>query len=167
MSTLSLTNSSSPVIVPSGQTTQILWSANAALNYGLRRTTLQGTYFHGVTGGAGVLAGSVSDIVGGTLNRQVTRLTGISLTTGYSRNTGLSLTPGTTTSAVLNQTYNYWFEGANLAHTIGHSVNVTLGYQFQYQNSNASFCVVAPCGLNYTTHQVTLDMSFRPKLIPF
>jgi hypothetical protein len=50
---------------------------------------------------------------------------------------------------------------------IGHSINVVLGYEFQYQNSNASFCVVAPCALNYTTHEVSLDVNFRPKLIPF
>lgn len=68
---------------------------------------------------------------------------------------------------MLSQTYDYWFEGASLSHTVGHSIGIALAYEFQYQNSNASFCVVAPCGLNYTTHEVSLDMNFHPKLIPF
>lgn len=167
-SNLPLTNQTgSTVIAPTGQTTEFLWTATSAITYNLRRTSLQASYSHGVTGGSGVLAGAVSDSATGTLSRQMSRVTGVNLTGGYSRNKGLSITPGTTAATASSQTFDYWFGGASLTHTMGRSFNVALGYQLQYQTSNQTFCVVAPCATSFTVHEVSLDFSFRPPLIPF
>jgi hypothetical protein len=166
-STLPITSSSGAVTTATTQSTSLLWTASVALNYQVRRGSFVATYYHGVNGGSGVLAGSVSDNVAGTWTRQLTRLTNLAILGGYSRNTGIALTPNTGLTTVPSQTYNYWFGGANVRHSFGGVFGVTLGYQGQFQNSNAAFCVVAPCTANYETNEIFVDFNFRPRLIPF
>jgi hypothetical protein len=168
ISTLPLTTSAASTTSTPTKSTQFLWTASSAVTYQLkRRTTLQATFDHGVTGGSGVLAGAVADAAMGTLSHQMSRATTLAFSGGYSRNSGLALTPGSAELVASNQTYDYWFGGANWTHRIGGSINLMLGYQLQYQNSNAAFCVTTPCTSSFTTHDIFLDLQFRPRLIPF
>ena len=172
LSTIPLTSSSASTVATPTNTIQFEWTASLGLTYQLRqRTSLQATYSHGVTGGSGVLAGAVSDSAAGSLSHQLTKATTLGFSGGYSRNSGLALTPGLieteTETGASNQTYDYWYGGVGLTRRIGRSINLLLGYQLQYQNSNASFCVTTPCGSSYTTHDIYLDLQFRPKFIPF
>jgi hypothetical protein len=166
-STQPITGSSGVTTTTTSETTDLLWTANAALTYQARRGSLTVTYSHGVTGGSGVLAGAVSDNLTGTWSRQLTRMTTLSFTGGYSRNKGIALTPGTGITSAPYQSYNYWFGGATIAHRFSNSLGVSFGYTGQFQNSNAVFCVVAPCTTNYTSNQIIFDLNFRPRLIPF
>jgi len=166
-STLPITSSTGAITTTTAQTTDLLWTATAAVTYQVRRGSLVGTYYHGVTGGAGVLAGSVYNNATGTWNRSLTRLTSVAVSGGYSRNTGIAITPTTGITTVPSQAYNYWFGGFNMAHTFNGALGITAGYQGQYQTSNAVFCVVAPCTTSYTVNQVFFDLSFHPRLIPF
>src|SRR5579862_2108307 len=52
---------------PTGYMTQIYASINAAVQYQLKRASLSAAYNHGITGGSGVLAGSVTDTFTGTV----------------------------------------------------------------------------------------------------
>jgi hypothetical protein len=156
---------SAPIIVigKGGNTTQFFWDVNAGLIYQLRRTALNLGYMHGVTGGSGVLAGAVTDGVSGSASRQLSQRVNAGWTIGYSRNTGLAVTSATTL-ATANQTYDYWYSGVNFTRNFGRSMNLTLGYQVQYQNSNTSFCVSSQtCKTTYLNHQIFLDLGWHPR----
>lgn len=153
------------------ETNQLLWNANLDLKYQLRKAQLEANYLHGVTGGSGVLAGSVSDSISGTASRQLTRNMNAQLVVGYSRNTGLTLlgqpitgvvsTPGVTLGS--NQTYNYWFTGVNLTRRWGPFLTVNGGYQAQYQNSNATSCLTSPCSTSFLSHQFYFGVGWHPR----
>lgn len=149
-----------------GSTNNLYWSLNTSLLYQMGRTGLAASYSHGVSGGSGVLAGSLGDFVTGSVSRQLTRTLSGNWNFGYSRNSGLaaSLVPGTTPSS---QTYDYWFTGAHLSRPWGRSLSMYLDYQLQYQNSNSSFCVGAACGLSYVRNLITIGVSWRKQPIPF
>jgi hypothetical protein len=151
---------------PGSSGTQVYGSFGALLQYRLQRTGLTAAYNHGVSGGSGVLAGSVADNVTGTVNRQVSRTFNVGWNAGYSRNRGLAI-QGTTTS---NQTYDYWFTGVNVSHPLGRALNVFLNYQLQYQNTNTSICTgTAACGTgtSLTRNQITFGVGWHKQPIPF
>jgi hypothetical protein len=145
---------------------QIFWDASSSLTYQLERAQLQGSYYHGVTGGSGVLAGAQTDNVSGSASRQLTpNLNGV-FTIGYSRNEGLAVTP-TSTLASSGQTYDYWFGGVNFGRTFGRSTRLQIGYQVNYQTSSAAFCVTTPCSTTFLLHQVFLSLGWNPRPIAF
>ncbi|HXJ17812.1 MAG TPA: hypothetical protein VNM68_11540, partial [Candidatus Polarisedimenticolia bacterium] len=65
--------------------TQIYWFLSTALQYQERRVGLGLAYTHQVTGGSGVLAGSVGDTVTGSVTRQMSRTFSSGITAGYAR----------------------------------------------------------------------------------
>ena len=83
------------------QDRQFFWNLYTTLTYQWRRTGLQLGYNHSVTGGSGVLAGSLTDNASLSATRQLTRRLNGALTGGYSRNEGVAVTP---TSAVTGTT---------------------------------------------------------------
>jgi hypothetical protein len=145
-------------------TTQVYGSFNANLQYQLQRGSLSASYNHGVTGGSGVLAGSVADNVTGTVARQFSRTFSGGWNVGYSRNHGLSVS-GTTAASI--QTFDYWFTGFNLSHPWGRSLVLNLSYQLQYQNSNAPVCTGPGCGTSITRNQISFGLGWRHQPISF
>lgn len=141
--------------------TQIDWSLNTAIQYQMQRIGLGLSYNHGVSGGSGVLAGAIGDTVSGSITRQMSHTFTSGITAGYARNYGLTV--GTTPAS---QTYNYWFAGANLSHPFGRSLGLTLSYQMQYQDSNATFCVGPTCGVKLMRHLISIGLGWhdRPRL---
>lgn len=149
--------------VTTGNTTQLSWTANAQLNYQLRRTQFLATYGHGVTAGSGVLAGSVTDIVSGLATRQLSRHLSAGWTIGYSRNTGQGVTTSVSVSPAQGFNYNYFFSGVNLTRTWGRSMNVFAGYQIQYQNTSSVPCILAPCNTSFVNHQIYAGLGWNPR----
>ena len=147
-------------------TTLVDWSLSTALSYGFERGGVGVSYNHGVGGGAGVLAGSESDTVTGTANRQFTRLISASLNVGYARNKGLSIGELTSTAAT-NQAFDYWFAGVNFTRPVGRTLSLLANYQLQYQNSNAGFCVGATCGQSVVRHVVSVGIGWHDHPITF
>jgi hypothetical protein len=131
-----------------GSSNQLLWSLNTSLNYQLERTQFFATYSHGVTGGSGVLAGAIGDTVLGSVSHQIARTLTGDVDLGYARNKGLAV--AIANLPVLNGTFDYWTAGGHLTHPWGRTLQLILGYQFQYQNSNAPFCSGSNCGASYT-----------------
>lgn len=137
---------------------------NSALQYQLRRATLAASYNHSVTGGSGVLAGSLTDNVSGSVSRTISRTFSGSWNVGYSRNKGLAVNGPVTA----NQIYDYWFTGFSLAHPIGRSLNLSLSYQLQYQTSNATICTPgAVCPTSVTRNTISFGLGWRKPPIPF
>jgi hypothetical protein len=165
-SNIPISNSSGvPVTTgPSTNATQLFWYLNVNLTYQLRRNlALSGSYSHGVTGGSGVLAGSLTDTVSGNMSRRLTRNMNVAWGTGYSRNSGLALTsPPSTTVQATNQTYNYFYSSVNLSRALGRSAALTVGYQVEYQNSNSLFCITVPCTTSFVRNDITFSLGWRP-----
>jgi hypothetical protein len=156
-------SSTSPVLIgtPSGKTRQFFWNLSLSANYSLRRTSLELSYDHGVTGGSGVLAGALTDNVLGRASRQLTRTMNGAWNIGYSRNKGDAITL-ISPSIYSGQTYDYWFTGVSVTRKLGRAMNLFLSYQVNYQNSNSSFCVTATCGNTYLQNQISLTLGWHP-----
>ena len=148
---------------PPGSTTSLYWSVNTALQYQINRTELGLNYNHGVTGGSGVLNGSVTDIVTGSASRQVSRTFSSGISGGYSRNQGIAITSETPS----NQTFDYWFGGANFAHPVGRSLGLSLSYQLQYQDSNSAFCIGPTCGTSVIRHLISVSVGWHERPLLF
>lgn len=142
---------------------QIYWSVNTAVHYQMQRASLGLSYTRGISGGSGVLAGSVSDAVSGNATRQLSRTTNGSLNFGFAHNSGLSVAASTP----VNQSYGYWFGGANLSRPWGRTLNLSLSYQLQYQDSNSTFCIGPTCGTNVMRHVITFGLGWRARPIGF
>jgi len=145
------------------KTRDIFGDVNVSATYQLRRAVLGLYYDHGVSGGSGVLAGAVTDNLSVNGTRQISRATTGTLTGGYSRNKGPAL--ATTFTSLTNQTYNYWFAGANLSRSWGRSMNVSMIYQLQYQDSNSQFCITLPCGTSFVHHVISFELGWHPRSI--
>jgi len=143
--------------------TQVFWSLNTELQWQPNRNSLSLSYNHGEGGGSGLLAGSLSDIVTGSVRRKVSKAFSSGITTGYSRNEGVAIT-GTTTS---NQTYDYWFAGASFAHPMGRALGLTFSYQMQYQTSNSTFCIGPTCGSDVIRHMISIGVGWHERPLLF
>ncbi len=155
-----------PVVSGGSGTTsssEVTWSLASSLTYDLKRGSLKLSYAHGVSGGSGVLAGSISDTVTGTVSRQLSRTVNFGINGGYSRNKALAITG----LSVLNQNYNYWFGGANLNRPWGRSLNLFVSYQVQYQTSNARFCLGANCSTSFVRHLISAGFSWQSRPMLF
>ncbi len=148
---------------PNGYMTQIYASISTALQYQLKRASISGAYNHSITGGSGVLAGAVTDNFTGSIGEQVSRALYVAWNIGYSRNRGIQVA-GTSTA---NQTFDYWFTGVNVSHTLGRAMNVFLNYQLQYQNNGASICTGPGCAASVTVNQITFGFGWHKQPIPF
>ena len=115
---------------------QLYWTLNSSLKYQLRRAMVAANYYHGVTGGSGLLAGAETDIASGSLNEQISRTFNASISAGFSRNRGFAITTGAPP-----QTYDYWFGGVNLTRSFGRNLDIFGNYQLQYQNGNINGCI--------------------------
>jgi hypothetical protein len=140
----------------------LYWSLNSSLSYQLRRASLSANYNHGVTGGSGLLAGAETDIVSGSVTKQVTRTFNLSWNSGYSRNKGFAL--GTTATS---QTYGYWFTGVNVTHPFGRSLDAFMNYQLQYQNTDDNGCVGTGCSTSVIRNQIAFGVNLHKQPIPF
>jgi len=142
-----------------GSTNELLWSLSTTLSYQLERTGFFASYFHGVTGGSGVLAGAIGDTVQGKVSRQLTRTLTGDVEVGYARNTGLEVALPNFPS--LNGTFDYWNAGGHLTHPIGRTFQLIMGYQFQYQNSDVTFCQGTNCAGSYSRNLISVGLAWR------
>ncbi|MGH7486217.1 MAG: hypothetical protein ACREMY_11560, partial [bacterium] len=148
-----------------GSRTQVYGSFNTSLQYKAGRTSMAAAYSHGISGGSGVLPGSVTDNVTGSVNRQLSRTFNGGWTGGFSRNRGIGI-DGT---ATVSQTYDYWFTGLNLNHPWGRSMSLFLSYQLQYQSANTTTCTVPTptCGASVTRNTITFGLGWHKQPMPF
>jgi hypothetical protein len=146
----------------------LYWSLNTSMTYRLQRTGFGLSYSHGVGGGSGVQAGSIADTVTGNVSHQFSRTFSGMWNLGYARNNGLTVTaPTSTTHSTLNQTYGYWTNNVGLSHAIGRTMNMSVYYLLQYQNSSASFCVGPTCGSSLLVHQISLSFGWHEHPLGF
>jgi hypothetical protein len=149
-----------------GSVTEIGWTLNTSLNWQTERGSFGAQYFHGVTGGSGLLGGGINDTGTGSVSRQLSRTFSGGLTGGYSRIRGVPLStivPG----ASLNERYDYAFGGANLGHPLSRTLGLTLSYEVEYQTSDTGICVGTVCGSNIVVHVVSLGVTWKDRPLLF
>jgi hypothetical protein len=155
-----------PVLNGNGTTTtssQLTWALSSTVTYQVKRGSLGAGYFHGISGGSGVLSGAISDTVSGNASRQLTRTFSLGINGGYSRSKALAI-PG---FEIFNTSYNYWFGGATLNHPLGRSSNLFLSYQAQYQDANVGFCIGSSCGGSFLRNLVSAGISWQSRPMLF
>jgi hypothetical protein len=148
-----------------GSTTQVGLALNAGLTWTTGRNTLGLSYYHGLTPGSGVFAGSNSDTFAGSFRRAASRTFTSGITGGYSRNQGV--TSNASTGTFTNQTYDYWYASASLTHPVGPSLGLTLSYWFTYQNSPPCVGVGPNCGSNAITNLISFGVGWHARPMAF
>lgn len=132
-------------------------STGATLNYAVAHGNISLSYFHGLSGGSGVLQGSNSDTATVTLSRQVTRVWGVSADFGYSRNSSVVSPTG-----VQRLTYNDWFVGGGVSRPFGRNVNLSAAYSARFESSPA-ICTATVCSSSYTQNMVSISLQWHTR----
>lgn len=138
-------------------------SAGATLSYATEHAGITGSYFHGLSGGAGVLIGSLTDTVSLGLTHQFSRVWNANVSFGYSRNSALGSTSGLTSSS-----FNNFFVGGGVSRPFGRNINFALNYTAYIENTSVSGCVTAPCNSSSTSNTINLSIQWhtRPLVLP-
>jgi hypothetical protein len=142
----------------SGATNNISLAAGANLTYSLPRTSLPVEYNYGVTGGSGVLVGSNTNQVQGSINRRLTRVWHGGISGGYARNTTL----GGANVLRVSPSFDSWFAGAGLDRPLGRTSTVNLGYTAFFQNVGGMGCTAQVC-VDYLQEQVSVSLQWHTR----
>ena len=146
----------------SGETRHVGGAAYASINYAYKRGGVNFSYNHGVTGGSGVFLGASTDQVQLGVNRQLTRQWNGNLQFGYARNRSVISSSLTTISG--SGSYDTFYFGAGASRPLGRNLNFVGGYTVYIQHTGAgAACIIGTCGTNYTSHQITLGLSWHTR----
>jgi hypothetical protein len=133
-------------------------TASATLSRGFAAGLASLSYTHGANNGSGVLFGATSDQVTGNANRQLGRIWRGNVSLGYARTSSLL---GSSSSPTV--TYNTVYVGAGTQRPIGRNADFTMTYAADIQTSSDSVCAGPNCGRNFTTHVISVGMSWRSR----
>jgi hypothetical protein len=143
--------------VPIGtQTKSTNVAAGATLSYATEHVGITGSFFHGLSGGSGVLVGSLSDTAMLGLTHRFGRVWNANFNFGYARNSALGSAPGLTFP-----TFNNWFVGGGVSRPFGRNINFSANYTAYIESSSAAACVTAPCNTNYTQNTINLSIQWH------
>ena len=140
------------------QTRYIAGTGLAGLTYALANGSLSVNYSHGVTGGSGVFQGATTDQVTGSATRRLSRVWSGNISLGYAHNK--SVTGGLATQ---NQKYNTVYIVAGLQRPLSRTLDFRLSYTANIETSSNPTCVGPNCGTSFTTHMISVGMSWRAR----
>ena len=134
--------------------------ASAFLNYTLEKGAISGSYLHGLSGGSGLLAGSIEDQVNFSAIRRLSRVWSAHANVGFAHNRTVINSTGTAS----NPSYNTWFAGAGIGRPIGRNLRFSLAFSENVEN-NYPGCNVPGCGTSSTSsgQQVTVSFQWNPR----
>jgi len=138
-------------------------SGGVTLNYAVERGGISASYFHGLTGGSGVLLGANTDQATVNFGRLLGRVWSGNINFGYARNSSLGAAiPGAPT-----QNFSDWFAGGGLSRPFGRNVNLSVAYSARFESSNAP-CTGVGCSSDYTQNMVSISLQWhtRPFVLP-
>lgn len=138
-------------------------SGGVTLNYAVERGGITASYFHGLTGGSGVLLGSNTDQASVNFSRLLGRVWYANINFGYARNGSLgAVIPGTPI-----QNFNDWFAGGGVSRPFGRNVNLSVAYSARFESSNVP-CTGTGCNNDYTQNMVSISLQWhtRPFVLP-
>jgi hypothetical protein len=147
-----------------GKTHQVGGSGHASFTYAIKNGGINVSYNHGVTGGSGVFLGATTDQFQVEATRQLTRQWSGNVHAGYARNRNVVTGAGVTDITSTNSTYDSFYFGGGASRPLGRNLNFVGEYTAYIQHNNASAtCVIGTCGTNYTSHQITLGLSWHTR----
>ena len=133
-------------------------SASAYLTYGFPRGGFSLGYIYGLSGGSGVLIGSILDQATATAYHKLTRVWTGNVNFGYARNGtigGSSLFSG--------PTYDSWFAGGGVSRPIGRNFNFGLAYTANIASVSQAGCTGTGCSPTNTYQIVTVSFQWHPR----
>jgi len=149
--------------IPVGTTSDKLGGyASASLSYALERGMLSVSYLHGLTGGGGLLTGSISDQVYFSADRRLTRVWDGHVNFGYSHNATV-----VSSSTTGNSNYSSWFVGGGVSRPFGRYVTFGAAYTASISTFNLSGCPGTTCGPSSDSLYQTITASFQWHTRPF
>src|ERR1700678_755178 len=165
---------------------RITVAGRASLRYQFPKTSLDLSYDHYITNGAGFFSGAESDVARLTATRPMGRVWTVFADFGYSRNTRFipetalqiaictptatnpnpgSLNPAECPGTIAN-TYDYGFAGAGMRRNLGRHFKVYASYQFNELSFDTSFCgSTGPCSRISQRNVGTIGLDWIPRPI--
>lgn len=145
--------------VPVGNQTQVV-SANggASLSYAFEKGGVSVNYYHGLTGGSGILIGANTDQVTFSARRSLTRVWTVQGNVGYASNRPLESQTG-----IRGNNYGSIFAGGGLDRPIGRNLNLSFAYTAEIQQQNATTCTVSPCSSSHTQNIVIVNLQWHTR----
>jgi hypothetical protein len=140
------------------KTQYISGTGSADLTYAFLAGSVSLNYSHSVNSGSGVFLGATSDQVTGSATRQLSRLWSGNVSLGYARNKNVA-----TSTGAQNQAYNTLYIGAGLRRPLSRNADFSLSYTANIETSNNAICAGPNCGANFTTHMITVGLSWRTR----
>jgi hypothetical protein len=133
-------------------------STTASLTYGFPRGGFSLGYIYGLSGGSGVLIGSILDQGTATAYRKLTRVWTGNVNFGYGRN---SMIGGS--SLFSRPTYDSWFAGGGVSRPIGRNFNFGLAYTANIASVSQAGCTGTGCSPTNTYQIVTVNFQWHPR----
>jgi len=142
------------------QTDRVSYSAGGTVTYAFSRSAVFASYNHGLSGGSGLLVGSVRDDVAARFSAPLTRRWTANTGIGYALNTAISGSVPGTNSQGLHSLYT----SGGLDYALSHTARFTINYTLSYQDATQPICPAGGCGSSYTEHRiwVGIDWHARP-----
>ena len=146
-----------------GQSSKVGGNLGVTLTYGFEHGGLTGGYFHGLSGGSGVLNGSTVDQVNLSATRLLSRVWTGYLNFGYAHNTAVV---SSTESTFPN--YNSWYFGGGVSRPFGRNTILSLAYNASIAKYNTPDCTVGSCNSNQTFNSIIISFQWhaRPFVLP-
>jgi hypothetical protein len=145
--------------IPIGGTSQTTgFSASGNLTYGFKNGTLGVIYFHGLSGGSGVLVGSELDQTTASYSRNLTRVWSGNINFGYARNSPVGGTAGTGIAV-----YDDWFIGGGVGRQIGRNFNLGIAYTAILPKYSQNSCTGSACVPSNNYQSVTISLQWHPR----
>jgi hypothetical protein len=137
---------------------QIGASAGATLSYAMEHRNLSLSYYHGLSGGGGVLVGSDADQVTFTVSQQLGRVWSGNVNAGYARNGSLGAIGG-----IPQPSFNDWFVGGGVSRPFGRNINFSAAYTARFERANQSTCLGVGCNTDFTQHMISISLQWHTR----
>jgi hypothetical protein len=139
----------------------VSWALATSTDYQYGDMSTSLTYSHGLSGGSGVLRGSETDTVQGTVSRTIGKRWNTSVGVGYSRNAALEQT-ARSASSIAPQT---WYGTASLNRRFLGYGGLFLAYTASKQSRLSALCGLPACGAGATTHTGSIGYTWGTRPI--
>ena len=144
--------------IPVGNKTKtVSGSGSVSIKYAFHEgNQVSATYFHGFSGGSGILIGSNTDQITLSGNARLTRVWSAHGNFGFSSDRAL-----TNQTGLQGNNYKSLFISGGLDRPIGRNLGLSLAYTAQIQYVNPTVCAGAGCNTSFTQNVVTISIQWH------
>ncbi len=145
-------------LVSTGDT---LFTASAGITYQLQRTSLNASFSRGVTGGAGILFGSVANLAQVSASHQWGRNLIATGNFGFAYNQSLPQV-----GSLLSSTYDSFYAGGGVNYKVSRSSSFFVNYNYIHQITSGVVCTGVACAPSFSTNQIWIGFNFELRPTP-